>query len=208
MEIYWFQRKECKLHSLMQSLSFLPVWYTSVPLLPFTLSLSQNVTCCWFSKWLYHFYHNRIERLWRDVWTAVTSTYYMMSCTVLKRRDYWMSQTRCTSFWCTLVRAGTITHSTQRETWPLSSCGPWACCKTAQMRLRMLMCTLSLQISLLNIHWFKQYILQYCTENLCLIKTAIWILGAARTWHRLGKCPLPWWVPARIWGCCCFPTPL
>ncbi|KAF3839049.1 hypothetical protein F7725_017766 [Dissostichus mawsoni] len=41
------------------------------------------------------FFHDRIKRLWRDVWTAVTSTYYDV-CTLLKKRDYWTSQTRCT----------------------------------------------------------------------------------------------------------------
>ena len=43
------------------------------PLYPLTLFLAQNWHTACFPN---YFFHNRIEWLWRVVWTAVTSTYY------------------------------------------------------------------------------------------------------------------------------------
>ena len=136
-----------------------------------------------------------------------------MYCTVWKKRDYWTSQTHCTSSWCImcsspvstvtftpLLRAGTITHSAQRETWPLNSCGSWACCRTAQMRLIMLRCALFPYLCWTYIDWSRSP--HFDVFFKLSIYATVWILGSARTWHRLGECPLQWWVPTRIWGCC------
>lgn len=99
-----------------------------------------------------------------------------------------------------LLTAGTITHSAQRETWPLNSCGSWACCRTAQMRLIMLRCALFPYLCWTYIDWSRSP--HFDVFFKLSIYATVWILGSARTWHRLGECPLQWWVPTRIWGCC------
>ena len=67
----------------------------------------------------------------------------------------------------------------------------------AHIRLRMLRYTLT------SLCWtyFDSGSTSFNTALYIYAYTAIWMLGSARTWHRLGEFPLPWWGPTRIWGC-------
>ena len=110
------------------------------PLNPLTLFLTQNWHTACFPN---YFFHNRIERLWRVVWTAVTSTYYDVLHILEEEGLLDISNT----LHIFLVHYVFLPHlcrdlHTFTEGWnhhpPLSSCGSWTCCKTAQIRLRML----------------------------------------------------------------------